>query len=476
MPVFGPDPRTMMPTSVGMPQPTGMFGNRFDNPLAALAMIAGPAMMAHGFNMPQLANLGPQVLSLQAQSRQAAEERSRRERELRLKESAAARDTALRERIARMFGASGTPSTADPVAALEAARAAGGAPGPTTAAAGMMAPAGAPGSSGGMFPGMTGQDRQLAALMAQSGDPMAALRFAAERTAPAEPKETGLMTNLAAAGLAPGSPAYEQAMLAAVTRPQSTVNVGAPQQETAEAKEIGKYYAKQFTDLQDAGSAARRQNNRLDALGTLLDRTYTGAGGESVLAAKRLAQAIGFNPEGIGEAEAAQAIANEFALQLRNPAGGAGMPGAMSDRDREFLQSMSPGLGMTPEGRKLMIEVRKRQNQRDIEVSKMARNYRKKHGSLDEGFMDEVEDRFADSDMYGDLIVPETQMATPGPAAPTAATTGFTGFSMPGDVATFEPSGSSYEEIQTFLGSPAAEGLTDEQLNAIGARLRELGK
>ena len=44
----------------------------------------------------------------------------------------------------------------------------------------------------------------------------------------------------------------------------------------------------------------------------------------------------------------------EFALELRNPSGGAGMPGAMSDADRNFLASIPPSLANTKEGRALI--------------------------------------------------------------------------------------------------------------------------
>jgi hypothetical protein len=88
--------------------------------------------------------------------------------------------------------------------------------------------------------------------------------------------------------------------------------------------------------------------------------------------------------------EAAQALSSEIALQLRNPSGGAGMPGAMSDADRQFLANMVPGLATTPEGRKLMIETATKLAQRDKEVAAMARKYRQKKGNIDEGFYDEL--------------------------------------------------------------------------------------
>ncbi len=179
--------------------------------------------------------------------------------------------------------------------------------------------------------------------------------------------------------------------------------VAMPGAETEESKAVGKWYGEKYTALQDAASSARRQKSNLQAIDTLLENVYTGKGGEAILAGKKLARLIGADPEGIGSAEAAQALANEQALQLRNPAGGAGMPGAMSDRDRDFLQSMIPGLGTTKEGRKLIIETRNRIADRDIEVAAMARDYRREKGRLDEGFYDRLDAKFRDSDMFSDL-------------------------------------------------------------------------
>ncbi len=96
--------------------------------------------------------------------------------------------------------------------------------------------------------------------------------------------------------------------------------------------------------------------------------------------------------EVVAPAEAAMALSNEMALQLRNPASGAGMPGQLSDKDREFLVSMVPGLGQTRAGRKLLINARKKMNRRAQEVAARARAYLRDHGTLDTGFEDELAD------------------------------------------------------------------------------------
>jgi hypothetical protein len=89
--------------------------------------------------------------------------------------------------------------------------------------------------------------------------------------------------------------------------------------------------------------------------------------------------------------EAAAAFANEAALALRNPAGGAGMPGAMSDADRGFLQSMTPNQAQTAEGRRKIITSYIAIQQRNQQVAEFARKYEAKHGKLDNDFFSQLQ-------------------------------------------------------------------------------------
>ncbi len=162
-------------------------------------------------------------------------------------------------------------------------------------------------------------------------------------------------------------------------------------QEKEESKVVGKFYGESYADVQKAGFNASSRIARMDRLNQLLNNVDTGkltpAGTEIAAYAESLGMKIDKN---LGNKQAAQALANEMALELRNPAGGAGMPGAMSDADREFLKSMTPGLSTSPEGRKQITETAKKIAKRDQEVAARARDYRKKNGSIDEGFYDEM--------------------------------------------------------------------------------------
>lgn len=162
-------------------------------------------------------------------------------------------------------------------------------------------------------------------------------------------------------------------------------------QEKEEDKAIGKSFGEFYSDLQKAGFAASGKIARYDRLGQLLTGVQTGKLTPATTQISALADSLGVSIDpNLPAKQAAEALSNEIALQLRNPSGGAGMPGALSDKDREFLVSMTPGLGKTPEGNKLIIETAKKLAKREMDVAKIARDYRIKNGRVDEGFYQEL--------------------------------------------------------------------------------------
>lgn len=231
---------------------------------------------------------------------------------------------------------------------------------------------------------------------------------------------------LVAAGLKPGSPEYQEQAMEYVKRKGTgqTINVD-NKAEGAEAKKRGEFYGQKYIDIVEGEGQARSQNAKLDRVGGLLDQVNTGALTETTTNIKALAKSLGIDltavgiKDDVGPAQAARALANEIALNLRNPAGGAGMPGALSDKDREFLVSMTPGLSQTPEGRKMLLETYRKINDRSIEVSKRARDYVKKAGRLDEGFFDELATMYDSKPLFPD--VPAAPAAPTVPRAPAQA-------------------------------------------------------
>jgi hypothetical protein len=172
-------------------------------------------------------------------------------------------------------------------------------------------------------------------------------------------------------------------------------------QEKEENKTVGKGFGEQYNKIQEDAFNARRQVDRVDRLVSLLDGVETGKLTPLGTDIASYAKSFGFNIDPkLGNKEAAAALANEMALELRNPSGGAGMPGAMSDQDREFLRSMIPGMERTDQGRKLIADFWKRIAQRKQDVAKIARDYRKQNGQLDEGFYDALDAYSASNPMF----------------------------------------------------------------------------
>ncbi|WP_137917486.1 hypothetical protein [Hydrogenophaga sp. 2FB] len=231
---------------------------------------------------------------------------------------------------------------------------------------------------------------------------------------PEQQKRTSLEEMLDAAGIK--DPAVRQRFILDGLKKQTSHAPAANtnvvlKQEGEEAKSVGKFFGDAYANMQNAGFSAQTKVNRYDRLGQLLDGVNTGKFAGAGLEVSKAANSLGFNLDpNMANKEAAQALSGEIALELRNPSGGAGMPGAMSDADRQFLVNMVPGLATTPDGRKLMLETAKKLAQRDMEVARLGREYRKRNGSIDEGFYDELTRYSTANPLFG-------QQSAPAPSA-----------------------------------------------------------
>lgn len=90
--------------------------------------------------------------------------------------------------------------------------------------------------------------------------------------------------------------------------------------------------------------------------------------------------------------EAAEALTSQYALEQRNPSGGAGMPGGLSNTDRDYLYGMSPGMAQSAEGRKNIINNQIALAKRDQEVAAAANKWVKQFGQLTPDFFDQLQD------------------------------------------------------------------------------------
>jgi len=81
---------------------------------------------------------------------------------------------------------------------------------------------------------------------------------------------------------------------------------------------------------------------------------------------------VGQISKDLGPAQATNAILNRLALQIRGTKDGeGGMPGAMSDKDREFLMKSVPNLGNTQDGNRQLIKILMTMEERKIEEAQI---------------------------------------------------------------------------------------------------------
>lgn len=190
---------------------------------------------------------------------------------------------------------------------------------------------------------------------------------------------------------------------------------------------MGEGLAKMNLDMAQDAQKARSSINTLQMMqGALADPNVTqGAWGPSSLMLKRGAQALGMDVGNLGPAELAQAIGSELTLQARDPSQGGGMPGAMSDADRTFLQTIPPGLSKTPQGNAMVIDYLTRRNQRTLEIEKLRQTYVRENGRMDENFFAKLSDWSDAHPLFSDADRAAMQAATPAPLPqfnPNAAT------------------------------------------------------
>lgn len=225
--------------------------------------------------------------------------------------------------------------------------------------------------------------------------------------------------------LEPGDPNigfYNEAIKKLTTHsPLVTVDT---RQEGKFSETVGRELGEQYSGIMKADMNAPASIGKYNRLGQLLSQVNTGKFKGATTDLKAAAKSLGFDLTAMGiaddvaPAQAARALANQIALELRNPAGGAGMPGALSDKDREFLIQSIPGLENDPAAIGKMIEYRVKLEQRAQKVARMAREYRRKNGRFDEGFFDGLQDWSNKNPLFSEAATP-----APAPAAPVGTLT-----------------------------------------------------
>lgn len=141
-----------------------------------------------------------------------------------------------------------------------------------------------------------------------------------------------------------------------------------------------------------ADAAAPVKIAKLQQIGDLLSNYEGGKFSEKQLQLASAANSLGFKiDKNLGNKEAATALSRELALQLRDPSSGGGMPGSLSNSDRDYLTSIAPSMSQSSEGRRRLIDDNIALAKRNQQVADMARKYEDKYGRLDNNFFSQLQ-------------------------------------------------------------------------------------
>ncbi len=189
----------------------------------------------------------------------------------------------------------------------------------------------------------------------------------------------------------------QQTQLRAAGRPVTNVNTNMPPQQKKFDEKVGEIQGERYGQIVKNADNARAKVQMLQTLGpALADAPFAGPGAETLTNATMLAKQLGISSADTSGAELARSLSNQMTMMNRNPSGGAGMPGAMSDADRDFLKSTVPGLANTRGGAQKMVELQMKVEQRNVEIADLAQQYIEQNGKLDSGF-DKAVKAYADA-------------------------------------------------------------------------------
>lgn len=164
------------------------------------------------------------------------------------------------------------------------------------------------------------------------------------------------------------------------TSPTVTIEGDKPGQ-TKEQEIIGEYYGETFTNIAKRGDEAFKGNQDIEIMEQLLENTdfTTGSFGEFRTSAEKIASEFGINldVQNVPAAEAFRSLSGKVVLSNLQYT-----KGAVSDREMNFFGSIAPGLTMSKEGNRLVLDIAKRKNRNEVRFRDAAINWVEVNGGL----------------------------------------------------------------------------------------------
>jgi hypothetical protein len=172
----------------------------------------------------------------------------------------------------------------------------------------------------------------------------------------------------------------------------TNVNTSVQTGDNAYAKEraSGKGgFASTANEITTEGRHAQDSINTIGAMrNTLSDPNfYSGPGADQVLALKRMAVALGGDPDQVSSMESFGALSKKAALDAMGGSLGSGF----SNADRSFVTEQVASAQNTPQGNLAVLNITEKLQRRKIDIAKMARKYEQDNGQIDNGFYDQIE-------------------------------------------------------------------------------------
>lgn len=152
--------------------------------------------------------------------------------------------------------------------------------------------------------------------------------------------------------------------------------------------DIGKQNAADLGEVNSNAKKAVAQKNTLSVMRSLATdpKFYSGAFSEQVAAFKKIAIALGGDPDQVASMENFQSLSNELVRQRLGSLGT-----GVSNADVGFISRTVPTLDMSPNGVSGLLDILEKMANRDIEVANLAKDYAanksKNKGALDAGWV-----------------------------------------------------------------------------------------
>ena len=172
--------------------------------------------------------------------------------------------------------------------------------------------------------------------------------------------------------------------------------------EKEQMKIIGGGFGKQYNTLQADGASAQASTlPKIRRFRSLTQNVRQGRLQPTIKVAKQLARDLGIAKEftaDVGYAEAVTSLTTDFAMEQVERT-----KGAISDREMGMFLQMMPSLALTPEGNELILDLMEELAKRQVDVARMARDYRPGAG-IDEGFLEALAVYYEQNPLFSGVL------------------------------------------------------------------------